>query len=112
MHLAANGPAMAKTTMRALLYAFAFAMVTRVISQYALGVLWVSVQKQIENQPTYSKQDWHPLTWIYLITGSATALNLESWGWAIEWTPAFIGSGMLVGMNVAASFAIGSVLAW
>ncbi|KAG5992364.1 hypothetical protein E4U54_003668 [Claviceps lovelessii] len=36
----------------------------------------------------------------------------ESWGWFIEWTPAMIGSGMLVDINVAVSFFAGSVLAW
>jgi uncharacterized oligopeptide transporter (OPT) family protein len=45
------------------------------------------------------------------ITVSA-AMSLESWGWYIEWTPAFIGSGMLVSVNVAVSFLAGSVLAW
>jgi hypothetical protein len=57
-------------------------------------------------------KDWHPVTWLYLLTGSKYALGLESWGWYIEWTPAFIGSGMLVGMNVAVSFVAGSFLAW
>jgi hypothetical protein len=45
-------------------------------------------------------------------THSNTAIALESWGWFLEWTPAFIGSGMLVGLNVAISYLIGSVLAW
>jgi uncharacterized oligopeptide transporter (OPT) family protein len=40
------------------------------------------------------------------------AIALESWGWLIEWTPAFIGSGMLVGMNVAVSYFAGTLLAW
>lgn len=39
-------------------------------------------------------------------------LAFESWGWFLEWSPAFIGSGMLVGTNVALSFFLGSVLAW
>lgn len=64
--------------------------------------------------PNYANclQDWHPFTWLYLLTGSAHALTFESWGWLIQWTPAFIGTGMLVGMNVALSFVGGSVLAW
>lgn len=37
---------------------------------------------------------------------------MESWGWFIEWTPAFLGSGMLVGMNVAISYFVGTLLAW
>ncbi|KAG9979728.1 oligopeptide transporter, partial [Aureobasidium melanogenum] len=40
------------------------------------------------------------------------AIAVENWGWFIEFTPAFIGSGMLVGLNVALSFFGGSVLAW
>lgn len=43
---------------------------------------------------------------------SHTALAIESWGWFVEWTPAFIGSGMLVGINVALSFTAGSIIAW
>lgn len=41
-----------------------------------------------------------------------TAIAFESWGWFVEVTPAFIGSGMLVGMNVALSFTAGSIIAW
>ena len=36
----------------------------------------------------------------------------ENWGWYFELTPAFVGSGMLVGLNVAISFFGGTVLAW
>jgi hypothetical protein len=43
---------------------------------------------------------------------SNSALAVESWGWYLEWTPAFIGSGMLVGLNVAISFLAGSIIAW
>jgi uncharacterized oligopeptide transporter (OPT) family protein len=46
------------------------------------------------------------------VTGSPTALAFESWGWFVEWSPAFIGSGMILGYNVALSFVGGSVLAW
>ncbi|KAF7617533.1 hypothetical protein AFLA_006453 [Aspergillus flavus NRRL3357] len=97
MHLAASGAYEARQKMRTLAYSFIFAMLLRVVSQYAIGILW----------------DWHIFTWI-ASTGfmADTAMAIESWGWFIEWTPAFIGSGMLVGMNVAASFVLGSILAW
>jgi uncharacterized oligopeptide transporter (OPT) family protein len=36
----------------------------------------------------------------------------ESWLWFFEWTPAFLGSGMLVGLNVGMSALAGSILAW
>ena len=41
-----------------------------------------------------------------------SAMSAENWGWLIEWTPAFIGVGILVGLNTAISFFMGSVLAW
>lgn len=39
-------------------------------------------------------------------------MAVESWGWYIEFTPAFIGSGILVGLNTSISFFMGSVIAW
>ncbi|KAK6401299.1 hypothetical protein LTR95_019205 [Oleoguttula sp. CCFEE 5521] len=44
MHAAASGEAIAKMKMRALGIAFSLAFIQRVVSQYALGILW----------------DWHP----------------------------------------------------
>lgn len=41
MHLAADGGSMAQRKMRALIQAFSFACVIRVLSQYAIGILWV-----------------------------------------------------------------------
>ncbi|OAX82925.1 hypothetical protein ACJ72_02713 [Emergomyces africanus] len=97
MHQAASGASMARQKLAALLYAFIFAVLLRVASQYAIGILW----------------DWHPFTWL-AHSGILVdwAMSMESWGWVVEWTPAFIGSGMLVGINVAVSFTAGSVLAW
>ncbi|EZF31434.1 metal-nicotianamine transporter [Trichophyton mentagrophytes] len=97
MHLAAGGSRLARRKMVALAFAFAFALVLRVMSQYAPGILW----------------DWHIFTWLAL-SGilPSTMFAIQSWGWFVEWTPAFIGTGMLVDMNVALSFVFGSVLAW
>ncbi|KAE8381144.1 OPT oligopeptide transporter protein-domain-containing protein [Aspergillus bertholletiae] len=97
MHLASSGAYEARQKMRILAYSFIFALLLRVVSQYAIGILW----------------DWHIFTWV-ASTGvlADTAMAIESWGWFIEWTPAFIGSGMLVGVNVAGSFFLGSILAW
>ena len=50
MHLAAGGEALAKLKMRAMSGAFTGAMLLRVVSQYALGILW----------------DWHIFTWFYI----------------------------------------------
>lgn len=98
MHEALTGETMAKLKMRALSIAFACAFVIRVVSQYATGILW----------------DWHIFTWFFIWGGYSNAgcMAAESWLWMIEFTPAFIGSGMLVGLNVSISFFAGSFLAW
>ncbi|KAF2202187.1 oligopeptide transporter [Delitschia confertaspora ATCC 74209] len=97
MHQAVTGEAIGKKKMKVLSIAFIGALVLRVVSQYATGILW----------------DWHFFTWFFIWGHyKNAALAVENWGWYLEWTPAFIGSGMLVGLNVAISFFVGSVLAW
>lgn len=97
MHDAARGEAAAKQKMIGLSIAFIGAVLLRVVSQYATGILW----------------DWHIFTWFFIWGKyNNAALAVENWGWMIEWTPAFIGSGMLVGLNVSISFFMGSVIAW
>lgn len=39
-------------------------------------------------------------------------LAIESWGWYVQLTPAFFGSGILVGLNAALSWFGGTVVAW
>ena len=97
MHTASDrGHSTAQSQMRLLAIAFAAALLVRVLSQYAIGIFW----------------DWHIFAWLFVWAGHAgPTMALESWGWYIEWTPAFIGSGMLVGLNVALSFAFSSLLA-
>ncbi|RYP68497.1 hypothetical protein DL771_006649 [Monosporascus sp. 5C6A] len=48
----------------------------------------------------------------YYAVGIFWAMHIESWGWWFEWTPAFIGSGILIGMNSALSMFGGAVIAW
>lgn len=97
MHDAVRGESLGKRKMRALSWAFAASLLLRIVSQYALGILW----------------EWHFFTWFYIWSGySNAAIAVENWGWYVQFTPAFIGSGMLVGLNVAISFFAGSVLAW
>jgi uncharacterized oligopeptide transporter (OPT) family protein len=97
MHEATTGETIGKMKIKALGWAFAAACILRVVSQYALGILW----------------DWHFFTWFF-IWGHYNnyAIVIQSWGWYLEFTPAFIGSGMLVGLNVAISFFAGSFLSW
>ncbi|QIW98680.1 hypothetical protein AMS68_004198 [Peltaster fructicola] len=97
MHLATTGEAFAKLKMRGLGISFTIAFLLRVVSQYAVGILW----------------DWHIFTWFFIWSGYHNgAMQIENWTWLIEFTPAFIGSGMLVGLNTGISFFAGSFLAW
>ncbi|KAF2397436.1 oligopeptide transporter [Trichodelitschia bisporula] len=97
MHDALKGEAIGKMKMKALSAAFIGALVLRVVSQYAVGILW----------------EWHFFTWFFIWGHfKNAALAVENWGWFVQFTPAFIGSGMLVGMNVSVSFFAGSVIAW
>ncbi|PNS18116.1 hypothetical protein CAC42_3561 [Sphaceloma murrayae] len=97
MHAAGSGGAEAMKKLKALGIAFGAAIVQRVASYYAIGILY----------------DWHVMTWIFIWgKHSNSAIYIENWGWLIEWTPAFLGSGMLVGLNSAISMMVGSILAW
>ena len=97
MHAGATGAANAIKRLWSLASAFTFALVLRIVSQYAQGILW----------------DWHPMTWIHIWSGyTSHALRIESWGWYIQLTPAFAGSGLLIGLNSALSMLLGSVISW
>lgn len=97
MHAVGTGAAEAMKKIKALGYAFILAFVQRIASYYAIGILY----------------DWHVFTWFF-IWGNYNnwAINIENWGWFIEWTPAFLGSGMLVGLNTGISMFAGSFFAW
>ncbi|KAF6830584.1 metal-nicotianamine transporter YSL7 [Colletotrichum plurivorum] len=97
MHAGVTGAREAVSKLKALGAAFTACIVHRVASYYAIGILY----------------DWHFFTWIHIWSGyTSWAMNIESWGWYFEWTTAFIGSGMLIGMNSALSMFGGAVLAW
>ncbi|KAJ8592372.1 OPT superfamily oligopeptide transporter [Rhizopogon salebrosus TDB-379] len=95
LHVGKNAEATAKKKTKALIYSFAGAIILRVVSEYAPGLLW----------------DWHVFYALNRI-GWSSAIGVESWGWIWEWTPAFIGVGMLTGINASYSFLGGSFLAW
>ncbi|KAJ1337420.1 OPT/YSL family transporter [Microdochium nivale] len=97
MHAGAAGAAEAVKKLKALAIAFTAALVQKVASLYAVGVLY----------------DWHFFTWIHVWSNyTSWAMHIESWGWFFEITPAFIGSGMLIGMNSALSLFGGAFIAW
>ncbi|PWZ02295.1 OPT superfamily oligopeptide transporter [Testicularia cyperi] len=92
---APGGEISAKKQSRALMYSFFGAFAFVVANQYASGIL----------------MDWHIFYWLYS-WGWKKALVVDNWGWIIEWTPAFLGAGMLSGMNASYSFLGGSFLMW
>ncbi|TLD26101.1 oligopeptide transporter [Venturia nashicola] len=97
MHDATRGEQVGKMKMKALSIAFGIAFTLRVVSQYCLGILW----------------EWHFFLWFYIWGHYKNlAIHVENWGWFVQFTPAFIGAGMLTGLNVSISFFGGSVLAW
>lgn len=97
MHATANGGRDAMKKLKAITAAFFGAMIHRVTSYYAVGIMY----------------DWHVFTWLFIWSGYKNwAQNIDNWGWFIEITPAFIGSGMLIGLNSAISMFGGSFLAW
>ncbi|KAH7169905.1 OPT oligopeptide transporter protein-domain-containing protein [Dactylonectria macrodidyma] len=97
LHIATTGGDSAKKKIYVLLWAFLAALVLRVVSNFAPGILW----------------DWHIFTWFYIWGNYGNlAIFAENWGWYIELSPAVMGTGMMVGMNTAISIFAGSVCSW
>ncbi|KAK5996258.1 putative metal-nicotianamine transporter YSL18-like protein [Cladobotryum mycophilum] len=97
MHAVGNGAGDALKKVKALGIAFLGAFTHIVVSQYADGIL----------------HNWHVFTWFYIWGDYKNwAINIENWGWYIQLTPAFFGSGILVGLNAAISWWGGTFLAW
>jgi OPT family oligopeptide transporter len=97
MHAVGSGAAEAVKKIKAMGYSFLGAMIHIVVSQYADGIL----------------HNWHPFTWFYIWSGYKNKAQLvDNWGWYIQLTPAFFGSGMLVGLNSAISWWVGTLFAW
>lgn len=97
MHSITNGAADAMRKVKALFYAFLGAFAHIIVCQYADGIL----------------HNWHLFSWFYAWSGYTNwAQNIDNWGWYIQITPAFFGSGILVGLNTAFSWWGGTVVAW
>ncbi|EGN94830.1 hypothetical protein SERLA73DRAFT_114279 [Serpula lacrymans var. lacrymans S7.3] len=95
LHVGKHAARDATKKTKALILSFCFAITLRVVSEYAPGLLW----------------DWH-IFYALNRVGWDWIIRAESWGWIWEWTPAFIGAGMLTGINSSYSFLGGSFLAW
>ena len=97
MHAVGSGAADATKKIKGLGYSFLGAFLHIVVSQYADGIL----------------HNWHPFLWFWLWSGRTNwALNIENWGWYIQLTPAFFGSGILVGLNASISWWGATFVAW
>ncbi|KAM0245499.1 hypothetical protein ACHAP5_005306 [Fusarium lateritium] len=98
MHAVGSGAADAVRKIKSLGISFIIALLIICVGQYADGIL----------------HNWHIFTWFYVWSGyTATGLlEPENWGWYIQLTPAFFGSGILVGLNAAFSWWGGTVVAW
>ncbi|OZJ02039.1 hypothetical protein BZG36_05084 [Bifiguratus adelaidae] len=95
LHVGKDAEANARKKTKCLIVAFCVAITWRVVSEYAPGLLW----------------DWH-IFWGLYKAGWQGIIEAENWGWVWEWTPAFIGVGMLMGLNSGVSVFGGSFLAW
>lgn len=97
MHTAGTEAREAVRKFKALGVSCSIAFVHIIVSQYADGIL----------------HNWYIFGWLYMWSGySNAALQIHSWGWYIQLTPAFFGSGMLVGLNAAISWWLATVFAW
>ncbi|KAH7305814.1 OPT oligopeptide transporter protein-domain-containing protein [Stachybotrys elegans] len=97
MHAVGSGAADAVKKIKAMAYAFVGAFIHIIVSQYADGCL----------------HNWHVFNWFYIWGNyNNSAILADNWGWYIQLTPAFFGSGMLVGLNSALSWFGGTILAW
>ncbi|KAF9509733.1 hypothetical protein BS47DRAFT_1396579 [Hydnum rufescens UP504] len=90
-----GGAIAAQKKARMLGFSFLAAFFWKVLSNYAPGILW----------------DWH-IGWTMYRIGFTSMIQLDNYGWWLEFTPAFYGAGMLSGMNASWSFFMGTVLAW
>lgn len=67
LHAGPGGAAAAKSKARCLLYSFIFAIILKVLSQYAPGIIW----------------DWHPFWWL-ATWGATQAIRADNWGFFWE----------------------------
>lgn len=92
LHLGAKNPEL-KSSTYALVSSFSISTAWTIGASYARGILW----------------DWNITWYIYQWGGHANrAIYAVNWGFfTIEWTPALIGIGMLIPLNVGVSWLLG-----
>lgn len=87
LHNSAHGAVTAAKKTKGLVYSLISAFLFKVIGIYAPGVTF----------------DWH-IGWTLYRLGFTSIIELENYGWILEFTPAFFGAGMLSGLNASWSF--------
>ncbi|KAI8808668.1 OPT oligopeptide transporter protein-domain-containing protein [Cladochytrium replicatum] len=96
LHDNADGESSGAQQARVLIFTFAFALVFKCIVWFVPVLL-----------------EWHVLYYIGKAAGNLPLMAADVvWKWRLELSFAFVGAGMLVGNNTAASFFGGSVVAW
>ncbi|WYZ33756.1 hypothetical protein EsH8_I_000032 [Colletotrichum jinshuiense] len=96
LHSKSEGNQTSRQNLVSMSIAFTASLIWAVASSYAPGILY----------------NWNVFWWIYKWGGHGI-ITAVSWGWlSWSWSPAMLGMGMLVGLNSALSFLLGSVLAW
>jgi uncharacterized oligopeptide transporter (OPT) family protein len=93
-HLSGNNAR--NSGVKALLIAFVVCFCYIVGSSYAPGILI----------------HWF-ITWWFYVWGAKGAIFASNWGWVqIYWSPAMMGYGIIIGLNLALSWMLGYVVLW
>jgi hypothetical protein len=87
LHNGTHGAVTAAKKTKGLIYSLVSAFLFKVVGIYAPGVT----------------SDWH-IGWTLYRLGFTSIIELENYGWILEFTPAFFGAGMLSGLNASWSF--------
>ncbi|KAJ3106944.1 hypothetical protein HDU97_005225 [Phlyctochytrium planicorne] len=99
LHESGAGAAAGKKKAWAMGLAFLGAMVWYILGFFAPGII----------------RKWSIFDWMARHSTGQTAATLQAahdWRWLIEWTPAFVGAGMLSGVNASYSLWGGSIFAY
>ncbi|KAI9298721.1 OPT superfamily oligopeptide transporter [Neoconidiobolus thromboides FSU 785] len=86
----------ARTQTRWIIYSFLGAVIHKIVGYFVPFLI-----------------DMHVLFWFSIPSGNAVLQAIDPlWRWQLQITTAFFGAGMMVGLNTAASFLFGDLLAW
>ena len=87
LHNGTQGAVTVAKKTKGLVYSLVAAFLFKVVGIYAPAITF----------------DWH-IGWTLYRLGFTSIIDLENYGWILEFTPAFFGAGMLSGLNASWSF--------